>query len=856
MFLGLCHNHCPSLSLSLYTHTNTHSFPSPQAGILYNLKRRHVLGKPYTRAGDIVIAVNPFQWFTNLYTEQKRVHYSNKLVWEEWSEHDPRDGLEPHIYEVSSLAYRGLAYGGGDQSILVSGESGAGKTETVKIAMNHMAGVQGGYQKLDTSSSSFKGMDNNKKVTSSQRQALDPVVQRVVESNPLLEAFGNASTRRNDNSSRFGKYLHLQFDNKNPPPSQQQQQGEQQPQQRIHMDDVDCKLAGSKCEVYLLEKNRVTVHDEDERTYHIFYQLIAAPDQIKTKFWKNLKGTDCDSFKYIGPSAIKKVEGKADHEHFDHTIKTLALVGVEGNKLITLMRAICIVLQSGNLVFGAKDDVIEKSEIKSDASVSADLADLMGVKTQDLSLAFTERTMRTKTESFKVPLSQSSAREACDAFAKEVYGKVFLWVVNAINEATRAEDNYKGGGKSNFGIVGLLDIFGFESFVRNRFEQLCINYANEKLQQKFTEDVFRTVQQEYEREGIALVEIQFDDNTDVLQLIEGRSGLLAMLNEECVRPGGSDAGFVQKALSQNKTSPCLLVNKTNRMSFGVHHYAGKVHYDATGFIQSNQDTLPTDLEDLMHKSNNDIVSKSIQAPHFNVGTTTDEATTTTTTTTIESSKPLAKRATSSSVANATVWGKYKSQLSSLMSSLRKTNSRYIRCIKPNMAKKPMLMEHMATLEQLRCAGVVAAVTLARSAFPNRLDNNGVRWRYLSMWDSETYPSKRSKFMNAEQASAADAMAVLSSALKSKEYIDQDGNIKEAFIVGKTKSFFRAGAMEYLDANRGTELDQGATIIQTLIRGVQARNEMAAQLEAIKKARVRAAQEKKDKFEKLRNMFGK
>jgi myosin-5 len=208
-----------------------------QAGILYNLKERHKVGKPYTRTGDIIVAVNPFQWFTHLYTEPVRTLYSNKLVWDD-SDRDGRDDVEPHVYEVSALSYKGLAFGGTDQSILVSGESGAGKTETVKIAMNHMASVQAG--------------------PSTGGDELDPVVQRVVDSNPLLEAFGNAKTRRNDNSSRFGKYLQLQFDN-----------SEAGLMAFGGKTESKCKLAGSKCDVYLLEKPRVVNHDPEERTYHI-----------------------------------------------------------------------------------------------------------------------------------------------------------------------------------------------------------------------------------------------------------------------------------------------------------------------------------------------------------------------------------------------------------------------------------------------------------------------------------------------------------------------------------------------------------------------------------------------------------
>lgn len=777
---------------------------------MYNLKKRHVGGKPYTRTGDIVIAVNPFQWFLDLYTEQKRRYYSNRIVWEQ-SDKDPRDTMEPHVYEVSALAYKGLAFECQDQSILVSGESGAGKTETVKICMNHMASVQRGPVKT------------NYLLGDETTDDLDPVVQRVVESNPLLEAFGNACTRRNDNSSRFGKYLQLQFDS-----SQRDRAGN-----LATRTTSKCVLAGSKCEVYLLEKNRVCAHEEKERTFHVFYQLLAAPDSVRTRYWSKLKGTDNNSFKYVGQPPITKIEGKSDAEHFEHTISTLELIGVKGDKLKTLMQAICAVLQCGNLVFGAKGGDRDKSEIRS-TKEAADLADLMGVSQDDLTVSFTERTMTTKTETYKVPLNETFAKDACDAFAKEVYGKLFLWVVKQINDATCAEDNYKGGTMDSFGLVGLLDIFGFESFVVNRFEQLCINYANEKLQQKFTEDVFRSVQAEYEAEGIELSEIMYDDNTDVLDLIESRSGLLAMLNEECVRPQGNDQAFVQKALAANKSSGCLITNSYDRMSFGIHHYAGKVMYDADGMVASNQDTLPTDLEALGNKSTNSIISDPI-AKFGNDGLG-------------DSAVPMrggpAKRKRSNIVA-PTAWSKYKSQLSHLMGALQKTNSRYIRCIKPNMKKKPELMEHIPTMEQLRCAGVVAAVTLARSAFPNRLDNNAVRYRYSSMWDRDAYPSKKTREMTPQEAAQCDCDAMMTSALKCKEVVNKDGKLIKGFVVGKTKTFFRAGCLEYLESNRMTGLDTQATTIQRIARGYVVRKQLANHFNS-KKEEEQAERERRER----------
>jgi myosin-5 len=752
-----------------------------QAGLLYNLKERHRQGKPYTRTGDIIIAVNPFQWFKEIYTEKVRSRYARVLVWDN-TEGDPRSTVEPHVYETSALAYKGLAFDGNDQSILVSGESGAGKTETVKICMNHMASCQQGPR--------------------SSSSEMSPVVQRILESNPLLEAFGNAKTVRNDNSSRFGKYIQLQFD-----------MGDKSQQEYRSRTEATCVLAGSKCDAYLLEKNRVVSHEPAERTFHIFYQIIAAKD--KTKYWSKLAGTNNESFKFVGKTDTDTIEGMKDGDHFVQTVRVLEEIGVTGDSLMTLMQAIIMVLQLGNITFKADPSDDDKSVISSQKEF-ADLCELMCIPEASFEASLTERTMKTRNETYKVPLNAEKARGATESFAKEIYGRAFLWLVRCINDATAAELNYKSGTMSSFGIIGLLDIFGFESFVRNRYEQLCINYCNEKLQAKFTQDIFRSVQEEYEREGIPLDEITYDDNSDVLTLIESKTGLLAMLNEECVRPKGSDQAFVSKAIAGNKKSPCLFENKMSRCGFGIHHYAGKVMYDATGFVESNQDTLPTDLAEAALLSSNEILAKHMTNDSCQNFASASSADT-------NSKRGAPKRAKSNIVA-PTVWTKYKSQLSSLMGALKKTNSRYIRCIKPNRPKKPILMEHLGTIEQLRCAGVVAAVTLSRSAFPNRLENDIVRFKYWQLWDKKKYPSMATDSMSKAEKLKCECEALLKCALAPLVEINpKTGKPFTICLVGKTRSYFKMGVLEFLESHRSSGLEVYAVAIQKIARGFIVRN---------------------------------
>jgi myosin V len=711
------------------------------------------------------------------------------------------------------MAYRGLCLHGEDQSILVSGESGAGKTETVKILLTDIASVQrGGYHNTEEL---HKYSERSEKSSGDVSKYHSPIVQRVLDSNPLLEAFGNAKTVRNDNSSRFGKYIQLQFDVEDPVHAAYR--GRTLP---------SAVLAGSCCEVYLLEKSRVVHHETAERTYHIFYQLLSAPNDVKLGIWDGLADTDQESFAYVGYSETDTIEGLTDAKRFELTIQSLALVGVVEGSLQTLLRAICIVLQLGNLVFGSDEADQSKSTIQSKDEFAA-LASLMGVSEELLSASLTVRTVTARNEVFKVPLSAVAAKDSCDAFAKEIYAKAFLWLVRTINDATCAENNYNRSGSPSghdgFGTIGLLDIFGFESFETNRFEQLCINYANEKLQQKFTQDVFRSVQAEYEYEGIELGEISYDDNTDVLDLVEGRMGLIAFLNEECVRPGGSDKGFVSKAAAMNKDNTCFIREKSfDECQFGVHHYAGRVIYDASCFVTKNMDTLPSDLQEcatqssnaiLAHELTNEAVMNPIAAKSSNgkarrmVSPSTSQ------------SNP-GKR-TKGNLVGETVWTKFRNQLTVLMINLKKTRTRYIRCIKPNNVKQPLVMQHVSTVEQLRCAGVVAAVTISRSAFPNRLEHDIVLDRFKALWPKGDHIRAETDVAGDENTLGLLVDALLTSALKSMQR-QKDSIVVKAFVIGKTRTYFRAGALEFIENERVKCLSRWAVEIQRFGRSMLAR----------------------------------
>jgi myosin heavy subunit len=610
-----------------------------EAAILYNLKLRHAKRLPYTRVGDIVVAVNPFQWIDGLYSLEKQAIYAQHLVWDikdcddygdgydnsntnikndsretnkDSRKHKSREnspdsyasdaneidtvtslpkndletkhqpmahgsfysrlGLEPHVYESASLAYRGLAGDQQNQTILVSGESGAGKTETVKIVMSNLATIE--QTRPFYHDEIVKERDDGGKVA----DGVTGIVRQVLESNPLFEAFGCAKTAKNANSSRFGRFTQLQFE--------VEDLYDAVMNQRRSL--PECLLVGSYCETYLLEKSRVVSHAQGERTYHIFYQLLAAPDEEKIRIWECLKGTTSESFSYVGVSPCSSIEGKSDADTWRQTVKALKLFGFDGQVLRNLIRALCIVLQLGNLTFKPSCDDDDESIIDDDGSIISSidelnkLAKLMGIPEDQITKAMTVRVNKIRSEEVVVKSNPVDAKSGCDALAKTIYSQIFDTLVQQINYHTSvdAQDNCD---RRNIGTISLLDIFGFEKFDTNRFEQLCINYANERLQQRYVLDNFKAVREEYTAEGIEIFDFSMVDNSPVVELLEGKSCIIASLNEECLRPQGSAQSFVYKLKMAHGDKARLLTDRLqDQNEFGIKHFAGAVTVSLSG----------------------------------------------------------------------------------------------------------------------------------------------------------------------------------------------------------------------------------------------------------------------------------
>ena len=631
----------------------------------------------------------------------------------------------------------------------------------------------------------------------------------MIDSNPLLEAFGNAKTKLNHNSSRFSRYSKLQFS---------LEKGIFHP---------IAKIAGSACHTFLLEKSRVVSHDSDnnERTFHIFYQFFAATDEEKGAIWDHLRGKDTSSFKYIGYNG--RSDEFTDIHAWNNTkaaLETIGMLtfsnkcifcftsssflflayfnnqGVNGDDLKSLLTAFCTVLQLGNIMFGPNPMNDEEAVITNEDELNL-LSDIIGISTTNLSYCLTHKTVKTSHETFKIPLKVEDAKSTCDAFAKECYRSLFDWLVNKVNDSTCAERNTMNGSK-RYRSISVLDICGFECFDTNGFEQLLINHTNERLQKTFTETVIDSVIEEYVEEGLAIENLQHEDNQAIIEFLEGPIGLMSLLNEECIRPKGSDAGFVNKVYATHRSdvpSSKLFFRrkyqlaKHSKCMFGVKHFAKDVTYDATGFLLKNKDTLSYDVIRHAITSTNEIVRDGLK---FH-----------------ESSTPKKQKA----LTGTSLWTSFERQMNSLFSQIKETKSWYVRCLIPNKQNIPFCFDLKCTLGQLRSVGLLTALKMSNALFPNKLRFEYVlsRFWYLGKFQKKYSFGKMDKH-------DMPTLRKDSEFLMLKVFPQTEEKIDKLFFIGRTKVYFRAGALETLEAERVKIFDISAMKIQARVRGVLSR----------------------------------
>jgi myosin-5 len=658
--------------------------------ILENLRNRFEEGEVYTVCGRIVVSVNPFRWLPL---------YGEDLVAKYHAAEDPFTTEAPHVYSVTHAALNEVAVQASrgqamrSQSILVSGESGAGKTEATKICMRYLAVVD--------SLCSVGGFSGAGQLT-----------EQILQTSPILEAIGNAQTVRNDNSSRFGKFLQLQY-------------------------SADARQLGAHIQTYLLERSRVVAPPDGEANYHIFMCLTSGCDEAETSGLQLLKEHEYPSITEGAGRRPASERKKAWQE----ITEAFSQVGFAQDEQKDLMRAIASVLALLLLSFEGSDDS-EGNRVASVKDTGGHLSRAAGgldVEPPALAEALCSRRVFLPTgDVFVKPLDELQAADGRNALVKAVYGRMFDSIVTRLNALISCES---GGGLADGSgsrantpkaFIGILDIFGFESFVVNSFEQLCINFANEMLQQQFNADVFRQQQKEYEAEGIPWQSIDYQDNGPVLELIRGkRDGILTLLDEECRLQQGSPHTFVTKITNAHAQHANFSLPKLQHGArdaapqFCVTHYAAKVEYDTALFLVKNTDPLHPELLEMMQTSSNAFLASLFTPPAAAKGAGGASP-----------ARPggaagagRGQEGKRGALFSLTVGGRFKEQLAGLMGLIEATQVHYIRCIKPNnKAVDKLFMDEMVG-EQLRCAGMLEAVRISRAAYPHRLPRADVAKRF-------------------------------------------------------------------------------------------------------------------------------
>ncbi|XP_036377073.1 unconventional myosin-If [Megalops cyprinoides] len=614
--------------------------------IVENLKKRYMDDYIFTYIGSVLISVNPFKQMP-YFTDREIELYQGAAQYEN----------PPHIYALTDNMYRNMMIDGENQCVIISGESGAGKTVAAKYIMGYISKVSGGGSKVQH------------------------VKDIILQSNPLLEAFGNAKTVRNNNSSRFGKYFEIQFSRGGEPD-------------------------GGKISNFLLEKSRVVSQNENERNFHIYYQLLeGASAQQK----EGLGIMTPDYYYYLNQSGTYKVDGTNDCKDFQETMEAMHVIGITQNYQDQVLQIVAGILHLGNISF------IEAGNYGQVESMDllAFPAYLLGIDQERLQDKLTSRKMDSKwggkSESINVTLSKEQACYTRDALAKALYARLFDYLVEAINKAMQKPyEEYS---------IGVLDIYGFEIFQRNGFEQFCINFVNEKLQQIFIELTLKAEQEEYVQEGIKWTPIEYFNNKIVCDLIENKlnpPGIMSVLDDVCAtmhaKGEGADGTLLQKLQAAVGTHEHF--NSWNS-GFVIHHYAGKVSYDVNGFCERNRDVLFTDLIELMQSSEHDFI-RSLFPENLN---------------TEKKGRPT------------TASSKIKKQANDLVNTLMKCTPHYIRCIKPNETKRPKDWEESRAKHQVEYLGLRENIRVRRAGFAYRRVFNKFLQRYAIL-TPETWPHWR------------------------------------------------------------------------------------------------------------------
>ncbi|XP_011361982.1 unconventional myosin-VIIb [Pteropus vampyrus] len=712
-----------------------------EAGMVHNLLIRYQRHKIYTYTGSILVAMNPFQVLPLYTLEQVQLYYSRHV-----------GELPPHIFAIANNCYFNMKKNKKDQCCIISGESGAGKTETTKLILQFLATISGQHSWIE---------------------------QQVLEANPILEAFGNAKTIRNDNSSRFGKYVDIYF-------------------------NTSGAIEGARIKQFLLEKSRVCRQAPEERNFHIFYCMLLGMSVEE----KELLGLRTPSeYHYLTTGNCTSCEGLNDAKDYAHVRSALKILMFSDAENWDLSKLLAAILHLGNVEFmAAVFENLDSSDVMETPAFPT-VMKLLEVKHQALQDCLIKHSIIIRGEFVSRPLNIAQATDRRDAFVKGIYGHLFLWIVKKINAAifTPPAQDPKNVRRA----IGLLDIFGFENFQNNSFEQLCINFANEHLQQFFVQHVFTMEQEEYHSESIAWDFIHYTDNRPILDLLALKPmSIISLLDEESRFPQGTDITMVQKLNSVHANNKAFLQPKNiHDARFGIAHFAGEVYYQAEGFLEKNRDVLSTDILTLVHSSQNKFLKEifKLESADTKLGHGT-----------ILRGKAGSQffKSADSGRQPATLAGQFKQSLDQLMKILTNCQPYFIRCIKPNEYKKPLLFDRELCLRQLRYSGMMETVHIRKAGFPLRYTFEQFSLRFGVLLPSAIRLQLQDKFQEMTLRIA-------------EMWLGTNKDWK----VGKTKIFLKDNHDTLLEVQRSQALEKAAISIQRVLRGYKYRKEFLRQRRA-------------------------
>ncbi|EDV29859.1 uncharacterized protein TRIADDRAFT_49825 [Trichoplax adhaerens] len=691
-----------------------------EPAFLENLRKRYNESLIYTYIGSVLVSVNPYK-DVGIFTTQHMKNYYRANLYEQ----------PPHIYAIIDNAYRFMLNEGQDQCILISGESGAGKTEASKKILEYIAEV----------SAHTRGKD---------------IRDMLLNSNPILEAFGNARTTRNDNSSRFGKYMDVEFDHMGAP-------------------------VGGKILNYLLEKSRVVHQLSGERNFHIFYQILSGTSDEKLKSLRLQRNPQ--NYYYTKQGDADVIKGKSDSSDYSELMKAFQILKFSDKDVESVISVVAAIIHLGEINFKRDDEEEDKIIItKQDSLVN--VADLIQCTEIKLTQALTHRTVDVRNDKTLTPLTIDQAYYARDALAKAIYSRLFTWLVENVNASIVRKDT------DSKSVLGLLDIYGFEVFEVNSFEQFCINYCNEKLHQLFINLILKSEQEEYENEGIEWETVDFFNNKEICSLLDERHhGIYAVLDEQCLRPGnvtdsdfldalkdkhGDHKYFISQKISKANSK---LLKTLKQQNFRIKHYAGDVDYDVKGFVDKNNDLLYRNLKETIMESPNPVLRNAYKESEIN----------------------SLKRP-------ATAGTHFKTSVEELLSILCSKLPSYIRCIKPNNDKRPNKFNTQVVSHQVKYLALLENLRVRRAGFAYRRQFEFFLTRYKCLCP-QTWPVWKGE--------DKDGVEVLCKHLYPTE----------EYKLGKTKVFLRNPKMLF-DAEDKFQVKKNyiATVIQSKYRMYTKRKE--------------------------------